>query len=215
MEGVPYVVYTAVDGAESLSFAPVKGEGWAAFQSAATRATGARMFLRFGYQGVGQSREEPIQIRELNVIAMEERELGGSTLARAIPFRRLEAAVNRPDHAEAMRYLVPPGALVSTHLPLDRHPDLTGDRGIEWWLQPPTKRQTRPRLKLRVPAGYRKPDEFYAQVADRFLWLASMSERPAQDLAEANEMNPATVHRWIREARARGLLKLPTYRGDA
>lgn len=205
----PYVIYTAIDGSESLSFAPVAGKGWAKFNSADTRATGVWVLLRFGRQGHGWALDEPIQIRELQIIAREGRKLGGSTLSREIPFRRLEAAVNRPDHAEAMRELIPSDGLFTDHMPLG------GDRQVDWLGEPEAERQQRPRLKLRVPTGYRKPDAFYALVADRFLWLATMSERPAQQLAEANNVPPSTVHRWIREARARGLLQLPTYRGDA
>jgi len=204
----PYVIFTAIDGSESLSFAHVAGEGWAKFNSAHTRSSGVWVFLRFGRQGHGWARDEPIQIRELQIIAQVDRQLGGPTLLREIPFRRLEAGVNRPDHAAAMTELIPSDVLFTNHMPLQDGPQ-------DWYGEPEAQRQQRPRLKLRVPTGYRKPDAFYALVADRFLWLATMSERPAQQLAEANNVPPSTVHRWIREARARGLLRLPTYRGDA
>ena len=53
---------------------------------------------------------------------------------------------------------------------------------------------------------------FRSRVAELFLTLASISSRPAQELAEANGIKPATVHRWISEAKSRGLLALPSER---
>ncbi|AVH57768.1 hypothetical protein C4B68_20575 [Streptomyces dengpaensis] len=75
--------------------------------------------------------------------------------------------------------------------------------------QRPTEQLPEPDLRLEIPEGYRKPDTFYADVAERFLQAAAISPRPGQDLAEANDVKPTTVHRWIREAKARGLLALP------
>ena len=66
-----------------------------------------------------------------------------------------------------------------------------------------------PVLKLEVPDDRRKPDEFYARVADAYLAQATISNRAAQDLAEANGVPKSTAHRWLKEARARGLLRLP------
>lgn len=65
-----------------------------------------------------------------------------------------------------------------------------------------------PPLQLVQPDGRwtRKTDEFYQSAADAFLWLSRTSPRPATVLADANSVPVTTVHRWVREARRRGLL---------
>jgi hypothetical protein len=61
-------------------------------------------------------------------------------------------------------------------------------------------------LTLRVPEGQPKPDSFYREVARLFSEVAVNSPRPAQVLAEANQVPVARVHGWVKEARRRGLL---------
>jgi hypothetical protein len=58
-----------------------------------------------------------------------------------------------------------------------------------------------------IPAG-RKPDRFYESVATAYEYLVTEkgSRRPALELAERNDVPVTTVHRWITEARRRGLL---------
>lgn len=62
-------------------------------------------------------------------------------------------------------------------------------------------------LSLEIPSTYRKTDEFYAQVARLFEAAAQASTQPAIDIANANGLPKTTVHRWIREARRRGVMK--------
>ena len=58
-----------------------------------------------------------------------------------------------------------------------------------------------------VEAKGRRPDEFYLALAAEIASLASGgSRRPAADIAEANGVPVTTVHRWMKEARRRGLL---------
>jgi hypothetical protein len=60
-----------------------------------------------------------------------------------------------------------------------------------------------------APSGHaRKPDEFYEGVAALFLRYASETSGPAQRVAEQYGVPVTTVHRWVREARRRGLLRL-------
>jgi hypothetical protein len=58
---------------------------------------------------------------------------------------------------------------------------------------------------LDVPKG-RKPDAFYRQVAEVYAETASLSKRPAADMAEASGVPVTAVHRWVAEARKRGFL---------
>lgn len=67
----------------------------------------------------------------------------------------------------------------------------------------------RPKLRVEVPAGRRKPDDFYRKVGEAYLAQATISNRAAHDLAAANDVPVSTVHRWLKEARARGVLRLP------
>lgn len=63
-----------------------------------------------------------------------------------------------------------------------------------------------PPMRFQRPGG-RAPDDFYQGVADAFLWLiAAGSHRPAAELASRNGLPVTTVHRWVKEARRRGLL---------
>lgn len=67
----------------------------------------------------------------------------------------------------------------------------------------------KPPLQLEMPPGARKPDVFYERVARAYTWLVvnEGSRRPAVDIAQANKVPATTAHRWIREARRRGLLQ--------
>jgi hypothetical protein len=59
-------------------------------------------------------------------------------------------------------------------------------------------------LQLRIPEDPKKPDAFYVRVAELYAALAgSGSRRPAREIADANDVPVTTVHRWVKEARAR------------
>lgn len=52
-----------------------------------------------------------------------------------------------------------------------------------------------------------KPDGFYRDVARLHTELrAAGNRRPAHELAEANDVPVSTVHRWMKEARRRGVM---------
>jgi hypothetical protein len=203
-EPEPYVIPLSLDGREALSFSPEELQGWASYHSDAVEEMNAYVFIRFGPQGQGSAEHSPFEIRELRVVVATETAGFGSPLLREIPATRIEAAVNQPDHREVLKRLVMPGFVVADSVPI---------AGVRWTLRPNPIKPRRPQLKINDPGGYRKPDEFYRQVASRYLWLAAVSPRPAQELAAANDVPVATVHRWIREAKARGVLLLPTHRG--
>jgi hypothetical protein len=72
-----------------------------------------------------------------------------------------------------------------------------------------------PALKFELPSGPgRKPDAFYRKVALAYQWLSVMGRGPAAELARINGVPVTTVHRWTKEARARGLLA-PGQKGRA
>jgi hypothetical protein len=209
-EPEPYLIPLSLDGREVLSFEPREFSGWAAYFSDEVQRSGAYVFFRFGPrrdEPDGRRRlladGAPIEILEMQVVAKTwgTRDLG-STLLRTIPWDRIQAAVNQPAHRETLARLLPPANLI-----MDSPPG----KSVAWTLRPQHPVELpppQPRLDI-IPQGYRKPDDFYRQVAERFLQLATISGRPAQELAEANGVKPTTVHRWIREAKDRGLLALP------
>lgn len=67
----------------------------------------------------------------------------------------------------------------------------------------------RPTLVLPVnEGGRRRPDTFYRRVVELHSYLAAEgSGRPAAEIAEANDVPVTTVHRWMKEARQRGLVE--------
>ncbi len=209
-EPEPLVVPLSRDGTESLTFdvgRDGKGVyggavGWAAFHSPAAAAAELRVRLRFGLASY-DAEAAPIKIVEMQVSLARPEALFDSPLVRTIPFQRMTAAVNRKVNGERIRPLLAhPSMVESEHLP---------GSGLFAWALPPIEpvKAPRPRLRLSVPAGPKRPDSFYEQVADVYLAQATLSPRAAQDLALANDVPPSTVHRWLKEARSRGLMALP------
>lgn len=200
VEPRPVVVPLSLDGSESLTFDAAGHTGRAAYHSPAVNQAGLWVLMRFGPSD--SSPIPPIKLRELRVALDRPEALFDSPLFRTIPFSRISAAVNRAVNADRIRPLLPPVNVV-----------MSGDYasgGAAWLLPPPQPvRAARPRLKLTVPADAKRPDSFYATVADVYLAQATLSTRPAVDIAEANAVPASTVHRWLKEARARGLLRLP------
>lgn len=196
-EPAPIVIGLSLDGSEALTFDPEGPSGWAAFHSPTSAGFGLQ--LRFGPESA--ERTSPLQVRELHVAAHAAEAAWSSPLLRTLPFARMVAAVNRAAVRERIRPLLMPANFIETHSFSPR---------MAWTLppvEPPT--MVAPTLRLEVPGDRRKPDEFYALVADTYLAQATISNRAAQDMAEANEVPPTTVHRWLKEARGRGLLRLP------
>lgn len=118
---------------------------------------------------------------------------------RAIPIGKIEAGINGPGVVDDIRDLASlpnPGRFVSAG---------EFERPASRWAG---------RAQLKVPAERKKPDEFYARVARLFSELSLRDSSPAVTIARANDVPPSTVHRWVKEARRRGLLA-PGQRGRA
>jgi hypothetical protein len=119
---------------------------------------------------------------------------------------RLTATVERPIDTELWRR-VPLGYLEQmANLPEARSQLLGPSRnGVLAAVGP--ARPVRPRYRLPSrPSGGRYPDDFYNEVAGAYHWAVLERRAPAQTIADANDVPITTVHRWIREARRRGLL---------
>jgi hypothetical protein len=139
-------------------------------------------------------------------------ELMDGVTGRALDSVRLgsiEAALNAPGVAERLRQRVPTVTAQEQHAPSHvRLPNLPSL--LE--LAPPVmgERLGRQRGGLRVRgAGTqegKRPDDFYRRVAEIFSTQSTQSRHPAVDIANANDVEVSTVHRWLKEARRRGLL---------
>gem|GEM_PF-1028646 len=147
---------------------------------------------------------------------------GGLTSAglRELPLGAWEAQINAPEIAAILRQRIAdddPSSLDeltyqhdSLTTTVDAASQPTDDGGLEFrfpvGVSYAVAITTDPDLRLEVPSGPRRPDEFYRRVAQVYSWLAGRDRRPAKVLAEANGVPETTVHRWVKEARRRGLL---------
>lgn len=103
-----------------------------------------------------------------------------------IPLGRIEAIVNGPTASEVLRGLTP----------------RVQGRAV----MRPGQSSYKKGLRIQQSEGQRKrPDEFYREVADLYASAKEWSTNPAQELANANDVPLTTIHRWIKEARRRGL----------
>jgi hypothetical protein len=192
--------------------------GWACYFSETTLQAGAGVFVRFGMSSpdVPFSREQvtraPLAVREVHMIGAAD-----GTVARDLPIARMEAAANRrllratgnaPDIAKWYPFTLPPpsrkdevynAAPWSSGIPF-------GWAKFPGWEEPDASLSVAPSMKLTVPDDRRRPDSFYADVAELYQWLSSRTGRPAQEIASANGVPMTTVHGWVKEARRRGLM---------
>lgn len=79
-------------------------------------------------------------------------------------------------------------------------------------VDPPAYNLDAERAAIRRPAGRALPDSFLADVAHAYSVLAKEGRKPAPVIAAEADVPVTTVHRWIKEARRRGLLA-PARRG--
>jgi DNA-directed RNA polymerase specialized sigma24 family protein len=177
-------------------------------------ASGHRLSLRV------EEREDG-RLRIVELLLSDPGGLSG-TLLRDLPLGAWEAQINAPEMVTLLRDRLAPGAQVSyDDLPF-KHEMMTLDLG------PMPRDADDAALELHFPSGSagaavaipvepalnlegansragKRPDAFYRAVADAYSWLAGHGRRPAVELAAINGVPPTTVHRWVKEARRRGL----------
>jgi len=197
-----------VGGAGELVFlmAEFEGRGWAAFFDA--EAEHPTAFVRFaGRPWSHNGSLGPIPLGDgttaggvfyevVELFMGDQRALTGRDL-RGLPLGQIVSVVNQGAASRQMAALAadagqPHGLLLETLA-------MAG-------LNRRVPRYRRPPMVLKMPAGARKPDSFYEAVAARVGWLQGEGLSPAKELAEANGVPETTVHRWVKEARRRGLM---------
>jgi hypothetical protein len=146
-----------------------------------------------------------------------------STTLRSLPLARVEAALSHPKFG----MLRPPPAypedvLAEMSARGELFPEVTEmDAALESYLnrsKPSLRRQGRPRRtstrkSLTRPDGT-DPEGFSRRVAEAYNDALLTTSAPAPVLAAEAHVPVTTVHRWIREARQRGLLA-PARKGRA
>lgn len=138
------------------------------------------------------------------VVAACDTLLGPGSIApteiRDIALGRVEGLINSPEYAPLVR-----GALTATSgsdyspsgCPVGLAVRKAEDR--------PFVRQDRT-LRIEIPAGRHFEDDFYREVGQTYAIAYQTSQRPAADIAEATGVPVTRVHRWLKEARRRGLM---------
>lgn len=131
---------------------------------------------------------------------------------RQIPLGRIEAAVNEEGvRAEVLERIRRQGERAGG--PLQELRSIAPSRGErelrvlaehEAWLAPFLGLSSI--LRLRPRPGEKGPDWFYREIGAIYERLSATTGRPAPDLARKAGVSVSTVHRWVKEARRRGLM---------
>jgi transposase-like protein len=199
----------------TLAFAAIGGWAW---WTTADMPEPDGVALRFAERPGADG--APARLEAVDVVVHAERSGLTGQMLRTLPLARLQAAVNRPGLADQVRQRIRAAdrpidlaAFVPTEIRADQPEmlgsspeDRTSDAPLGVLDQQILDRAWSVDPKIVAPAGSRKPDAFYELVAERFALLAATGHRPAAAIAEASGVPATTVHRWVREARRRGLL---------
>jgi len=171
------------------------GSGWATyFKQRLHRQVAPCFLVRFAPCADESQVYEIVEIHGLAADAISGRHL------RELPLGRMEIVVNLPVHrAQMARFAQSRGGDLGITFP---------GVDLDHWIDAEVgkHRRRRPRMRLDIPEGNRKPDKFYEQVAYRWGVLQAEGAKAAAELAEANDVPVTTVYRWVKEARRRGLL---------
>jgi hypothetical protein len=175
--------------------------GWTHYRGRFSSGDGSEVWVRL----------EPRPDGRLEAIEVHAARLSAADL-RAIPLGRIEAAANE-EHVrrELLEEIDRRGAQAGAPLarlrrlaPSSRERELQVLAAHEAWLAPFLGLQAT--LSIRPRAGQRGSDDFYRDIAAIYERLAATTRRPAPELAHRARVSESTVHRWVKEARKRGLM---------
>ncbi len=138
------------------------------------------------------------QVTEL-LLPNDERPVTTDDLRR-VPLGRIEAYANGPEAAAILSVKA-----ASEPVSLEERVRQAEQQGQELTARAVARRR-RHTLHLNVPPNRPYPDAFYERVARVYAQVAAEERRPAASIAEASDVPVTTVHRWVKECRARGLL---------
>lgn len=160
------------------------------------------------------------RLRIVEILLYDGAGISGAML-RDLPLGAWEAQMNAPEMAALLRErLADDGPYALSDLEsehdsvwMDELPADADDGALEFHFSTSDLKSfvavaVEPQLDVgadQLPPG-KRPDAFYRAVADAYSWLGGHMRHPAVELAEINHVPTSTVHRWIKEARRRGLL---------
>ena len=160
------------------------------------------------------------RLRIVELVFTDADGLSGAML-RDLPLGAWEAQMNAPEVAALLRthfaedgpYSLDDLVFAYSDIDLKPMPEKADDGGLEFHfpgagIEPAVAIALEPQLDLGVSDTRtgKRPDEFYRAVAEAYSWLAGRGRRPAPELAAINGVPATTIHRWVKEARRRGLL---------
>jgi hypothetical protein len=172
--------------------------GWVRFISA---RHGATYFVRFHDWDISDGEAAHGHRLVPRDVWISTNDLTRTNTLRSVPLGRIEAWVNSPEVAPVVRDHLdepvgkePGVGIFNALFRFDgRHQFRTGKKAVD--------------LRLPNPAtGRDRGDAFYRAVATKYVAAAKVGRGPAAALADANGVQPGTVHRWVKEARRRGFL---------
>lgn len=181
-----------------------------------TLGAGGWTHYRARFASGGPSAEVWVRLEKRSDGRLEATELHARGLSpadlRAIPLGRIEAAANEVGvRAEVLGRIGRSGGRAGAPLhalrslaPSRRERELRALSEHEAWLVPFAGLQST--LSIRPKPGKRGPDEFYRDIGAIYERLAATTARPAPELARSAKVSVSTVHRWVKEARRRGLI---------
>lgn len=147
-----------------------------------------------------------ITVTGLAVLADDDESVSASQL-RELPLGRLEDALNHPVIAREVQAPRLEGQARSS---LDFAPT---EAQFDWSLFDHTPLTIERTYRIDGVDEPRRPDAFYRAVAAAWATAVLYNEQsPAEALASANHVALSAVHRWVREARKRGVMA-PSGRG--
>jgi hypothetical protein len=158
---------------------------------------GWTLYLDDGIRGTVRIRFSAPEGERIRIADLYLSDLGAADLRR-LPLGRLETAVNASHISRRLRASIAAGGTGP-----ENAPDPGKLKFGEGRIGPITIRLP----PLKVPAGTAKrPDRFYADVVNHYHVKALETSGPAEALATEVGVPTSTVHRWLREARRRGLM---------
>jgi hypothetical protein len=142
----------------------------------------------------------------VEVRVLYERGVTGRTM-RQLPLARIEAAANDPSQRSKIGDAIEEGSPVIDWETADSPLQSPAFRDPWRVAQRQSRRFRRDTTRIKVPKTKRKPDRFYETVAIAFTAKVRQGSRtPAGDLAKQVRVPRTTIHRWVKEARRRGLM---------
>lgn len=147
------------------------------------------------------------------VLKADEGEQLSARLWRRIPFSQLERMFSFAPMVEALTSPTPADVDAPTLDTLDAYFEATRDMvsmfgSINSDVFVSDEQEGHPPGKIPIikPPQGRLTDDFLRDVAEAYQWFAEAKQPPAPGIADIAEVPVRTVHRWIYEARKRGIL---------